>query len=97
MGSPTALADAELEESLRSAAVKTSLFLPSGAFWGGEDIKKMAESGSLQVKFRRTFHKCCIGPEHKHNTICICMHLSSTGSTNYNDKASLMPQTQWRT
>ena len=49
VGSPTALADAEVEATLRAAATKHSLYLPAGAFWGGEDIKKMADRGTLQV------------------------------------------------
>lgn len=49
MGSPTALADPEVEKALRAASTKHALYLPAGAFWGGDDIKKMADRGSLQV------------------------------------------------
>ena len=49
VGSPTAFADKELEKSLPVAAVNHGLYIPSGAFWGGEDIKKMADRGTLQV------------------------------------------------
>lgn len=49
VGSPTALSDTELETSLRNAADKHGLYIPSGAFWGGEDIKKMADRGTLQA------------------------------------------------
>ncbi|XP_059149161.1 aspartate dehydrogenase domain-containing protein-like [Physella acuta] len=49
VGSPTALADANLEASLRSAAISHGLYIPSGAFWGGEDIQKMADRGTLQA------------------------------------------------
>ena len=38
-----------LETALREAATNHSLFIPSGAFWGCEDIKKMADRGTLQV------------------------------------------------
>ncbi|XP_013416669.1 putative L-aspartate dehydrogenase isoform X2 [Lingula anatina] len=48
VGSPTALADQEVETELRNAAKIHGLYIPSGAFWGGEDIKKMADRGSLQ-------------------------------------------------
>ena len=48
MGSPTALADPEVETKLRQAAVSHGLYIPSGALWGGEDIRKMAERGSLR-------------------------------------------------
>ena len=47
IGSPTALADRELQASLEAAATKHGLYVPSGALWGAEDIRKMAERGSL--------------------------------------------------
>lgn len=49
IGSPTALADADLERKLRAKAMEcgNGLYVPSGAFWGGEDIAKMADNGSL--------------------------------------------------
>lgn len=50
IGSPTALSSQELETSLRTAAIKHGLYVPSGAFWGAEDIKKMADRGTLQVR-----------------------------------------------
>lgn len=60
VGSPTALADAELEASLRSAATTHGLYIPSGAFWGGDDIKKMADRGSLQaLKVTMRKHPTC--------------------------------------
>ena len=49
IGSPTALSDLSLESSLRNAAQKHGLYVPTGAFWGGDDIKKMADRGTLQV------------------------------------------------
>ncbi|KAK7481556.1 hypothetical protein BaRGS_00027205 [Batillaria attramentaria] len=49
IGSPTAMASSDTETALRSAASKHGLYVPSGAFWGGEDIKKMADRGTLQA------------------------------------------------
>lgn len=52
MGSPTAMADATLAASLRSLANGTStpgaLYIPVGAFWGAEDISRMADRGTLK-------------------------------------------------
>jgi len=48
IGSPTALADVELETVLAGAACKHGLYIPSGALWGGEDIRKMSERGTLK-------------------------------------------------
>lgn len=49
IGSPTCLADEVLFESLKAVAAhhNTSIFVPAGAFWGGNDIQKMAELGNL--------------------------------------------------
>ena len=51
MGSPTALADKALEDSLKDSIEKHGhgLYVPSGALWGGEDIRKMADRGTLKV------------------------------------------------
>ncbi len=56
IGSPTALAEVEVEKDLKSTlqrnkseAKTNGLYVPSGALWGGEDITKMAERGMLQV------------------------------------------------
>ena len=52
LGSPTVLANKDTELQLRDAA-KTygkGLYVPSGALWGGEDIRKMADLGTLKVK-----------------------------------------------
>ena len=53
IGSPTALADKDLEDSLKASIEKhgNGLYVPSGALWGGEDIRKMADRGSLKVRF----------------------------------------------
>ncbi|XP_041377279.1 putative L-aspartate dehydrogenase isoform X2 [Gigantopelta aegis] len=57
IGSPTALADPQLEAILREAAIDHGLYVPSGAFWGGEDIKKMADRGTLKaLKITMTKH-----------------------------------------
>ena len=39
MGSPTGLADRQTEQLLGEAATKHGVYIPSGAFWGGEDIR----------------------------------------------------------
>lgn len=51
MGSPSALSDADLNRELRQAAHKYSrtLYVPSGALWGGQDIQRMSDSGKLKV------------------------------------------------
>ncbi len=49
VGSPTAFADEATEKKLRMAATQHGIYIPSGAFWGGEDIKKMADRATLQV------------------------------------------------
>ncbi|XP_071042118.1 aspartate dehydrogenase domain-containing protein-like isoform X2 [Parasteatoda tepidariorum] len=48
IGSPTALCDENLLQDLKSAATKNGLYVPSGAFWGGEDLKKMSEAGLIR-------------------------------------------------
>ncbi|CAL1270354.1 unnamed protein product [Larinioides sclopetarius] len=48
IGSPTALSDEFLFEELKAAARVNGLYVPSGALWGGEDIRKMSDSGILQ-------------------------------------------------
>ncbi|KAM9294534.1 aspartate dehydrogenase domain-containing protein [Gastrophryne carolinensis] len=50
IGSPTALSDKDIEQKLRET-VKThghTLYVPSGALWGGEDIQRMADRGTLK-------------------------------------------------
>lgn len=51
MGSPTILANAEIESTLRRVAedgvTGHSLLIPSGALWGAQDIQKMSMGGSL--------------------------------------------------
>ena len=52
IGSPTALADVSLEACLKEAIEQHGhgLYVPSGALWGGEDIRKMADNGTLKVQ-----------------------------------------------
>ncbi|KAL3856234.1 hypothetical protein ACJMK2_011011 [Sinanodonta woodiana] len=57
IGSPTALASSELQQQLYAAAQIHGLYVPSGALWGGEDIRKMADRGTLQaLKVTMTKH-----------------------------------------
>ena len=51
IGSPTALADDAAYEKIFKAAKASSygLYVPAGAFWGGQDIQKMADRGTLKV------------------------------------------------
>lgn len=51
VGSPTALAQAAVETSLVREAHEGEhgLYIPAGAFWGGQDIQKMADRGTLKV------------------------------------------------
>jgi hypothetical protein len=45
------LAKKNVENNLKLAASKHGVYIPSGALWGAEDIRKMADSGTLQVAF----------------------------------------------
>ncbi|KAM4013190.1 aspartate dehydrogenase domain-containing protein isoform 2-T2 [Anomaloglossus baeobatrachus] len=59
IGSPTALADEDTERRLRERAKMSgyTLYIPSGALWGGEDIMKMADRGALTgLKITMTKH-----------------------------------------
>jgi len=48
IGSPTSLADADLESRIRKAASHSfGVFIPSGALWGADDIEKMGSRGTL--------------------------------------------------
>ncbi|KAL8176236.1 UNVERIFIED_CONTAM: hypothetical protein K2H54_026676 [Gekko kuhli] len=51
VGSPTALADSKTEQKLREVAQRSghTLYIPSGALWGGQDIQRMDEGGLLQA------------------------------------------------
>ena len=43
---------------MREAAEESGngLYVPSGALWGGEDIRKMADRGSLKVNILLNFY-----------------------------------------
>lgn len=51
VGSPSALSDSDLNQKLREAAQKSgkTLYIPSGALWGGQDIQRLNDSGALKV------------------------------------------------
>ncbi|CAD6192960.1 unnamed protein product [Caenorhabditis auriculariae] len=50
IGSPTCLASQDLLDKLtkKSLALKRKVLVPAGAFWGANDIRKMADLGSLK-------------------------------------------------
>uniref|UniRef100_A0A915K916 Aspartate dehydrogenase domain-containing protein n=1 Tax=Romanomermis culicivorax TaxID=13658 RepID=A0A915K916_ROMCU len=50
IGSPTALADEKTLNLIKESALafKKTVYVPSGAFWGAEDVKKMADNGKLK-------------------------------------------------
>uniref|UniRef100_A0A183U6I9 DUF108 domain-containing protein n=1 Tax=Toxocara canis TaxID=6265 RepID=A0A183U6I9_TOXCA len=50
VGSPTALADNVLYEALKKSVndYNRRLFVPCGAFWGSNDVQKMANLGTLK-------------------------------------------------
>ncbi|NXN96346.1 ASPD dehydrogenase, partial [Rhinopomastus cyanomelas] len=64
LGSPTALADPEMERRLREAAERGghTLYVPRGALWGCEDIQRMDQAGTLaalkvtMTKAPQSFH-----------------------------------------
>ena len=50
-----------LDEKLKQSASVHGLYIPSGALWGSEDIRKMADLGALQrVKITMSFHPECL-------------------------------------
>jgi len=59
IGSPTALADESLLEHVRRACVehKRTVYVAAGAFWGAEDVQKMADLGTLTVSRARAAAK----------------------------------------
>ncbi|XP_047478377.1 putative L-aspartate dehydrogenase [Penaeus chinensis] len=60
VGSPTALASQPVEDALRTAATSHGLYVPAGAFWGAEDILKMADRGTLKgLKVTMKKHPSC--------------------------------------
>ena len=67
------------EKALRSAATQHGLYVPSGAFWGGEDIRKMADRGTLQVC--NNDNNNCI---QKHSSLSLSLSVNE----NTNDKSN---------
>ncbi|KAJ8402503.1 hypothetical protein AAFF_G00365860 [Aldrovandia affinis] len=62
VGSPSALADPQLDKQLRQAAVYhgRTLYVPSGALWGGQDIQRLNNSGALRaLSIRMSKHPSC--------------------------------------
>lgn len=51
VGSPSALSDSQLDQELRLSAKQhgNTLYVPSGALWGGQDIQRLNDTGSLKV------------------------------------------------
>jgi aspartate dehydrogenase len=49
VGSPTALADADVEARLRAAVARGpyGVYVPVGALWGARDLERLAASGGL--------------------------------------------------
>ncbi|XP_067088390.1 aspartate dehydrogenase domain-containing protein [Osmerus mordax] len=62
VGSPSALSDQHLNTQLRQAAEEhgRTLYLPTGALWGGQDIQRLDDSGALKALFiRMSKHPSC--------------------------------------
>ncbi|XP_041825641.1 putative L-aspartate dehydrogenase [Melanotaenia boesemani] len=62
VGSPSALSDPDLNQKLRQASLQYSrtLYVPSGALWGGQDIQRLNDSGILKALFiRMSKHPSC--------------------------------------
>ncbi|XP_062517149.1 aspartate dehydrogenase domain-containing protein-like [Corticium candelabrum] len=64
VGSPVAFADSSIEQRMREEAEHGNhgLYIPRGALWGGDDIRKMADRGTLKSlkitmkKHPKSFH-----------------------------------------
>ncbi|XP_047427263.1 putative L-aspartate dehydrogenase [Mugil cephalus] len=62
VGSPSALSDPDVNQQLRQASQQhgRTLYVPSGALWGGQDIQRLSDSGSLKALFiRMSKHPSC--------------------------------------
>ncbi|XP_076123022.1 aspartate dehydrogenase domain-containing protein [Alosa pseudoharengus] len=62
VGSPSALSDPNLDQELRRAAKHhgKTLYVPSGALWGGQDIQKLNDCGTLTaLTVRMSKHPSC--------------------------------------
>eukprot|EP00298_Acanthocystis_sp_HF-20_P006707 c16483_g1_i1.p1 GENE.c16483_g1_i1~~c16483_g1_i1.p1 ORF type:complete len:306 (+),score=148.65 c16483_g1_i1:24-920(+) len=59
VGSPTAFSELKVEEAMRKKAEETghSVYIPSGAFWGANDVQKMSKIGLLKsLTVQMAFH-----------------------------------------
>lgn len=59
IGSPSVLADRQLEANLNDAISKSHkrLFVPNGALWGTQDIRRMSNAGKLEaLEIEMRFH-----------------------------------------
>jgi predicted dinucleotide-utilizing enzyme len=67
LGSPIAFSDSSTERQLRevSSTGTHGLYIPSGALWGGEDIRRMADRGTLKVTHLCEIDSSC----HVHDVI----------------------------
>lgn len=91
-GSPTAFADLDTESMLKSAAEESGngVYVPNGALWGGEDIRRMADGGSLKArKFFSFTKKWVLILSAKSN------YLEIQGFDCHNEETSIQLQTQW--
>ncbi|XP_029364917.1 aspartate dehydrogenase domain-containing protein [Echeneis naucrates] len=62
VGSPSALSDVDLNKKLHQATQQygRTLYIPSGALWGGQDIQRMNDNGALKALFiRMSKHPSC--------------------------------------
>ncbi|XP_056608074.1 aspartate dehydrogenase domain-containing protein [Triplophysa dalaica] len=62
VGSPSALSEPQLEQELCTAAKHhgRTLYIPSGALWGGQDIQRMNANGTLKaLSIRMSKHPSC--------------------------------------
>ncbi|XP_066498663.1 aspartate dehydrogenase domain-containing protein [Hoplias malabaricus] len=62
VGSPSALCSSQLDQELRNAAKKhgNTLYVPSGALWGGQDIQRLNDNGCLKaLSIRMSKHPSC--------------------------------------
>ncbi|KAF6734558.1 putative L-aspartate dehydrogenase [Oryzias melastigma] len=62
VGSPSALSDSDLNQKLRRVSQQygKTLYVPSGALWGGQDIQRLNDSGTLKALFiRMSKHPSC--------------------------------------
>ena len=75
IGSPTALADAAVERAVVGETRNGShgLYVPAGAFWGGQDVQKMADRGTLKVRISSTAtSRGMCSRDHTHIS-CLCL------------------------